>query len=571
CHLATGRIGTPGCGPMSVTGQPNAMGGREVGGLANMLACHLDLENSDHHAAVKTFWNAPHMPEAAGLKAVDMFRAVGDGRIKALWIIHTNPAVSMPEADAVRDAIAECDFVVVSDITGATDTARLAHVLLPAAAWAEKDGTVTNSDRIISRQRPVLAPYGQSRPDWDILAEVGGRMGWTTEFDFQSPAEIFREHAALSGIAGRFGKDFDISALAALSETEYNALEPARWPITPTRQGGRFFADGQFFHADGKAKLLPVHHKAPAAKTGHRYPFRLNTGRVRDQWHTMTRTGLSARLSSHLAEPYLDIHPQDAATLSIEAADLVEVGSPHGTCILRARMTDDVMPGQVFAPMHWTGETAPSARIDALVAGAVDPVSGQPESKASVVSVQKLKAAWYGFAVSTEMPQPNCDYWALARTQAGYRMELAGRSTPANWEETARAMFHLPNAEVTMFTDPARNLHRLALHAGGRLLAAIFIAPEPVAVMRDYLATRPGEEVGSVLIGRTPADVPDPGAVLCSCFGVGINTIARAVEDQGLLSVDDIGSALRAGTNCGSCKPELARLLKSLTLPQAAQ
>ena len=292
---------------------------------------------------------------------------------------------------------------------------------------------------------------------------------------------------------------------------------------------------------------------------------------MRDQWHTMTRTGLSARLSSHLAEPYLDMHPQDAAHLSIEAADLVEVKSPHGICILRARMTNDVTPGQVFAPMHWTGETAPSARIDALVTGAVDPVSGQPESKASVVSVQKLRAAWYGFAVSTQVPEPNCDYWALARTEAGYRMELAGRSEPADWDATARAMFQLPQAQVTSFTDPARNLHRLAFHREGRLLAAIFIAPEPVAVMRDYLATRPGEEVGSVLIGRTPADVPDPGPVLCSCFGVGINTIARAVEDQGLLSVDDIGSALRAGTNCGSCKPELARLLKSLTLPQAAQ
>lgn len=182
-----------------------------------------------------------------------------------------------------------------------------------------------------------------------------------------------------------------------------------------------------------------------------------------------------------------------------------------------------------------------------------------------------MQAAWYGFAISTDLPTPESDYWALARTDAGYRLELAGRSDPANWEETARALFDLPDAEVTSFTDPARNLHRLAFHHEGRLLAAIFIAPEPVAVMRDYLATRPGEEVGSVLMGRTPADVPDPGPVLCSCFGVGINTIARAVEDQGLLTVDDIGQALRAGTNCGSCEPEIAGLLKSLTLPQAAQ
>ncbi|MEO0371908.1 MAG: molybdopterin-dependent oxidoreductase, partial [Pseudomonadota bacterium] len=571
CHLATGRIGLPGCGPLSVTGQPNAMGGREVGGLANMLACHLDLENADHRAAVQSFWNAPQMPEVAGLKAVDMFRAVGDGGIKALWIIHTNPAVSMPEADAVRHAIKGCDFVVVSDITGATDTARLAHVLLPASGWAEKDGTVTNSDRTISRQRPVLSAHGHSRPDWDILAEVGRRMGWKDAFNYASVAEIFREHAALSGIAGAFGKDFDISALANISDHGFDVLEPTRWPIAHDRKGGRFFADGRFYHADGKAKLLPVQHRPPAAKTGRRYPFRLNTGRVRDQWHTMTRTALSARLSSHLAEPYLDIHPQDASELQVVPADLVEVKSPHGTCILRANITADVTRGQVFAPMHWTGETAPSARIDALVTGAVDPVSGQPESKASVVSVHRLQAAWYGFAVTTHRPAPDSAYWALARTDAGYRVELAGRAAPQDWEETARAFFDLPKAQLTSFADPARRLHRLAFHEEGRLLAALFIAPEPVAVMRDYLATRPGQPVDQILVGRAPADVPDPGPVLCSCFGVGINTIARAVEQDGLMSVDDIGSALRAGTNCGSCRPEIANLLKSFTLPQAAQ
>ena len=325
CHLATGRIGKPGMGPFSVTGQPNAMGGREVGGMPNMLACHLDLENADHRDAVRGFWNAPAMPDAPGLKAVDMFRAVGDGRIKALWIIHTNPAVSMPEADAVRDAIAGCDFTVVSDITAETDTARLADVLLPATGWAEKDGTVTNSDRTISRQRAVLPPPGQARPDWAILAEVGRRMGWADAFAYDSPAQIFREHAALSGTAGDFALDFDISGLAALDDAGYAALPPTRWPVTATRQGGRFFADGRFFHPDGKARFVAVTAAPPAARTGPRHPFRLNTGRVRDQWHTMTRTGLSAKLSAHLAEPFLEIHPKDARHFGIAPADLVRV------------------------------------------------------------------------------------------------------------------------------------------------------------------------------------------------------------------------------------------------------
>ncbi|MEM9968752.1 MAG: molybdopterin-dependent oxidoreductase [Pseudomonadota bacterium] len=571
CHLATGRIGLPGCGPFSVTGQPNAMGGREVGGLANMLACHLDLENVIHRSAVQAFWASPKMPSQPGLKAVDMFRAVGQGRIKALWIIHTNPAVSMPEADAVRQAIAGCDFVVVSDVTGATDTARLAHVLLPAAAWAEKDGTVTNSDRTISRQRKVLPGYAGARPDWAALAEVGRRMGWQEAFDYATPAEIFREHAALSGIASKLGKDFDISGLADISDAGFDALEPTRWPVAGARQGGRFFADGRFFHASGKAKLLPVTWRPPAQKPSRRYPFRLNTGRVRDQWHTMTRTGLSPKLSGHLAEPYLDMHPDDAAALAIDPADLVDVKSPTGAAILRVRVTKDVAAGHVFAPMHWTGETAPSGRIDALVAGNVDPVSGQPESKAAVVSVQKMQAAWYGFAVSQRAAAPRCSYWALVKTDCGYRMELAGREMPKDWEAQARSLFDLPNAAVVSFTDEARGTSRLAFHEDGVLLAALFVARQPVAIMRDYLATRPGKSVSGALLGRTPADVPDPGPTLCSCFNVGIHTIARAVEDQRLMDVDAVGCALRAGTNCGSCKPEIAALLAAINRPQAAQ
>ncbi len=571
CHLATGRIGRPGMGPLSVTGQPNAMGGREVGGLANMLACHLDIENAEHRDAVRQFWQAPAMPTEQGLKAVDMFRAVGDGKIKALWIIHTNPAVSMPEADAVRDAIEGCEFVVVSDVTGATDTARLADVVLPASAWAEKDGTVTNTDRTISRQRSVLPAHASARADWDILADVGRRMGWVQAFNYDTPSEIFREHAALSGIAAAMGKDFDISGLSDISEEEYDGLAPTRWPVSKDSQGGRFFAAGGFFHADGRAKFIPVRWKPPAAKRSPKYPFMLNTGRVRDQWHTMTRTALSPKLTSHLAEPYLDVHPEDVVSLDLDPADLVEVKSPHGSAILRLRVTRDVKPGQVFAPMHWTGETAPSGRIDALVAAATDPMSGQPESKASVVSVRKFDAAWYGFAVSLAAPRPRSEYWALAKTEAGYRVELGGKNLVDDWEAEARDLFGLGQATATSFVDATRGLTRVALHEDGRLLAALFVAPEPVAVMRDYLATRPGAPVENVLVGRTPADVPDPGATLCSCFGVGINTIARAIEEQGLTSVDAIGDALRAGTNCGSCRPELADLLNNLQRPKAAE
>lgn len=571
CHLATGRIGRPGMGPLSVTGQPNAMGGREVGGLANMLACHLDIENPAHRTAVRDFWNSPVIADKPGLKAVDMFNAVGEGKIKALWVMCTNPAVSMPEADKVKAAIEGCDFVVVSDMFGDTDTAKLADIVLPATGWGEKDGTVTNSERCISRQKGFLPAPGSARHDWQIICDVAKAMGWAEAFDFASPAEVFREYAAMSTISGRFGRDFDISGLADLSERDYNALAPTYWPVTKDRAGGRFFAEGGFFTPNAKGKMLPVSHRAPQSVPSPEAPFVLNTGRVRDHWHTMTRTARSARLSQHLAEPYLEIHPRDALKLGLKPADLAEVRNGHGRAILRVLVTDRVTPGQVFAPMHWTGQTASAGRIDTLVTANVDPVSGQPESKAATVAIAPYKAAWYGFAVSGDKLTPDTEYWALAKTKSGIRAELAGAAPPADWEGYARALFALPKAEVVTYVDAARGLARLAFLEDGVLRAALFAAREPVALARSYVADLVGRDGGVMaLTGRPGEDQPDPGATVCACFDVGINTILTAIETKGLTNVDAIGAAVSAGTNCGSCKPELAALLASATTAKAA-
>ena len=568
CHLATGRIGRPGMGPLSVTGQPNARGGREVGGLANMLACHMDLENATHRAAVQEFWQSPGLPAKPGLKAVDLFRAVGSGKIKALWIICTNPAVSMPDADRVRAAIAACDFTVVSDLTARTDTARLADVLLPATGWAEKDGTVTNSDRTISRQRAVLSPPGEARHDWDILARVGRRMGWSIAFDYQCPAEIFREHAALSGIAGRFGLDFDISGFADLSDAGYERLQPTRWPVAAARQGGRFFGDGAYFTPSGKARMLALTQQPPETRLEPRYPLRLNTGRVRDQWHTMTRTARAPRLNRHIAEPFLEIHPADAAARGLAPAELARVDSPHGSAVLRVLVTERVQRGTLFAPIHWTGETAPTGRIDAVVAPVVDPVSGQPDSKASAVAVAPFNAAWYGFAVSVARPEPNAPYWARAACDGGWRTELAGLEAPDNWASAARDLFGLdPEGEALSVQDPARGIFRVAFHREGQLIAALFVAPTPVAVARDHLTGLLGGDPALVLSGRPGADQPDPGPVICACLNVGVNTILTAIESGRALSVEAIGEALGAGTNCGSCRPEIAAILARATTP----
>jgi assimilatory nitrate reductase catalytic subunit len=502
-----------------------------------------------------------------------MFKAAGDGRIKALWIIHTNPAVSMPDADAVRAAIAACDFVVVSDITDRTDTARLAHVVLPATAWGEKDGIVTNSERCISRQRAFLPVPGQARPDWDILSDVGRRMGFGADFDFASPAEIFREYAALSGVAGKLGVDFDISALSGLSDADYDTLEPVNWPVTALRTGGRFFGDGRFFTPSGKGRMLAVTTRAPSAVPNAEWPMVLNTGRVRDQWHTMTRTAMSPRLNAHMAEPYLEIHPLDALSLDLAPAALARVESPTGRAILRVLISERVQPGHPFAPMHWTGETASAGRVDALVAAVTDPVSGQPESKASVCRVSAYEATAYGFGLCVTEPAPKTGYWAKARAKSGWRVELAWDGAPVSFVDEARDLFGLSaDHEPILFEDPKRGVHRLAFLRDGLLVAALFVAREPVQVSRSFLLGLLGEaDTASVLAGQPGANRPDPGATVCACFDVGVNTIRAAIANQRLTSVEAIGAALQAGTNCGSCKPELRALLETVAPRLAAE
>jgi assimilatory nitrate reductase catalytic subunit len=563
CHLATGRIGHPGMGPFSVTGQPNAMGGREVGGLANMLACHLELENPAHRAAVQGFWASPRIADRPGLKAVDMFRAVEEGRIKALWVLHTNPAVTMPEADRVARAIAACDFVVVSDIWPDTDTARLAHVLLPATGWGEKDGTVTNSERMISRQRAFLPAPREARPDWWQLAQVAQRMGFSG-FDWAGPGEVFVEYARLSGVAAGLGSDFDISGLAG---ADYAGLAPVIWPQGSSTQR-RFFGDGRFHTPDGRGRMIPVSARLPAKAT-EAHPFRLNTGRVRDQWHTMTRTGLAPRLSQHLAEPYLELHPKDALRLGLGPATLAEVQSPQGRAVLRVLVSDKVAPGHPFAPIHWTGQTAPTGRIDALVPGLCDPVSGQPASKSAAVAICPFAARWYGFAVSRQDLAPDCDYWAKARVAGGLQVELAGSRLPEDWSAWASALFGASPAMA--LSDPARGVHRFAFTEGGQLIGALFVSPEPVRLARGHLAGLLGLGAADALAGRPGADRPDPGPTVCACLNVGLNTILEAIHNRGLLSVEALGAALGAGTNCGSCRPELAALLQGQAQREAAE
>ncbi|MGE5157114.1 MAG: molybdopterin oxidoreductase family protein, partial [Gemmatimonas sp.] len=342
CHLATGRIGKIGASPFSLTGQPNAMGGREVGGLANQLAAHMGFTPPDIDR-VRRFWKAPRIATHEGLKAVQLFEAIARGEIKALWVMGTNPAVSLPDADVVREALKKLELFVVSENVRRNDTVDAGvQVLLPALAWGEKSGTVTNSERRISRQRAFLPAPGEARPDWWIMCEVAKRLGFGAAFGFRSAAEIFREHASLSTFENSGCRDFDIGGLKELSDDAYDTMSPVQWPLRSgeVEPQPRFFADGGFYATDRKARFVAPEVPALRSETSAGRPLRLNTGRIRDQWHTMTRSGVSPRLGSHLPEPFVEIHPDDANRFGIIDDSFARITTDYGQCILKVVVSE---------------------------------------------------------------------------------------------------------------------------------------------------------------------------------------------------------------------------------------
>ncbi|MCP5146248.1 MAG: molybdopterin-dependent oxidoreductase [Gammaproteobacteria bacterium] len=569
-HLATGRIGSPGSGPFSITGQPNAMGGREVGGLATQLAAHMQIDNPEHQALAGRFWNSETVARRAGYKAVDLFEAMLNGHVRAVWIAGTNPVASMPDSARVRQALRQCELVVVADCIADTDTARLADVVLPALTWGEKDGTATNSERCISRQRGRLQSAGDARPDWWMFAELGKRLGFGDAFAFNSPAQIFREHAALSGFENDGKRAFDIVGLANITDDDYESLQPVQWPVTASAAQGtaRLFADGRFFTGDGRARFAIVQPEPPREARCNTWPLLLNTGRLRDQWHTMARTGSAPRLLAHIDRPWLYACAEDIECLGLVEGEVATVSSPRGSCLLQVRGDDGLRTGELFAPMHWNGQYASSANVGRLIAPRVDALSGQPELKQTAVMAKPFAVTtWARLVTADDIDPGSPDYWVRIPHQYGLIHDLAV-SGPFDWQGWLTTRFGQP-VQVVQSGSPGEDSHWVAL-AQGRVLGVLHVAAAfaRLPAIESLMAAWQEAPVMAVIEAMLADDwARESGSadMVCACFRVNAEAIKAAIAD-GCDCVQAVGDRLKCGTRCGSCKPEINGLLRQSRL-----
>lgn len=592
-HLATGQIGKPGAGPFSLTGQPNAMGGREVGGMATMLAAHRDIGNDDHRAQVEALWGVSGLSARPGLPAVEMFDALAQGKIKAIWIACTNPVHSMPDIERVRKALRTAEFVVVQEAFEQTDTVPYADVLLPASSWGEKSGTVTNSERRISRVRPAVEAPGEAKPDWWIANEVArrlearlcpprpsennhGQQPGASLFSFSSPRDVFDEHRALT-----IGRDLDIGGLS------YDRLEsdgPQQWPCPADAKAGsaRRYTDGLFATADGRARFHAPHYLPVAEPADARYPFRLLTGRLRDQWHGMSRTGRAGILFNHAPEAALSMRREDAARRGLKSGDLVTIASRRGRLVLPLEMSDDLPPGTVFAAMHWNGQFLDSGGINEATIGAVDPDSKQPELKHAAVRVEAAKLPWRLVAAKRGdalMLRAAVQPLLAERRYASIRVEAddlivvtaADVEADASWIERLHDALGLARGDDLLEYRDARRGRAQRVAWSGQFVDGFLVTGETSAAsaLIEQIRTAQawdGPRHAIVLLGgdgtqrtRTPRD-----RVVCNCKQVTQSQIEHAIGEGAAL--DELKSTLGCGSVCGSCVPEIKRML-SATAP----
>ena len=596
-HLATHQIGKPGAGPFSLTGQPNAMGGREVGGMANLMSGHRDLANAEHRAEVAALWGIDSVPATPGKTAVELFDAVRNGDIKILWIACTNPAQSMPDQALIRKALEKAELVIVQEAYASTATVAYADVLLPATSWAEKDGTVTNSERRITRVKPVLAKPGETLHDWEIATRFAQKLEValgraTTMFAYDAPEQVWNEHRESTR-----GRDLDITGLS------FDLLEqqgPQQWPYPAAARSGkvRLYEDGVFATANGRARFVDTQYQPVAEAVDARYPFHLNTGRLRDQWHGMSRTGMVGQLFAHAPEASVVLAQSDIDRRGMAAGDLVHVTSRRGTQILPLAAGDDMRAGQAFIAMHW-GEEYVSGRaqggaathgVNGLTLPAIDPVSKQPELKHAAVKILKAelpaRLLIFGWVDADRAQQLQLQLRPYLRQFAYASCTLFGREKTGVLLRAAddypvdpvllaeiEALFGICGTAVLRYDDQRRGNARHLLLDQGKLQAVSLTGDLSAETwLKDYLqGGQSVAELGRLLLmpsNSPPQGFTARGRIVCNCFNVAESDIAGVLAQQDMVNYGSnsamltiLQDQLKCGTNCGSCIPELKKLI----------
>ncbi|HHF0482876.1 TPA: nitrate reductase [Vibrio antiquarius] len=555
-HLATGKIAKSGCGPFSITGQPNAMGGREVGGLANQLAVHRAFD-ADSIKQVQAFWDSPEIATKPGLKAVELFEAVERGEIKVLWIMATNPVVSLPDNQMVKRALEACPFVIVSDITAESDVAKYADVLLPAAGWGEKQGMVTNSERRMSRQRQFQVPPGEAKPDWWAISQVGQALCTLEKiqngFAFTSERAVFREYAAMTGMNADSPLKLNLSEYANLTEQEYEEWVPTQWG------GERPFADGIYSHPDGKARFV-VTSELPQ-RLERTKGWWLNTGRQRDQWHTMTRTGHIAHLAASELEPTVYMNTLSATQNRLKAGQLTKLFQPTSNTSIYAKVAIDEGLGfqELFMSMHWAGRYGGESSVNAIINSAKDPISGQPAFKSSYVEVQDAAVKTYGMFIGTQFDSDKFLYSAFqAESNLGiWRFAHDKRPKKQSFcrtEKSRRITIDIAQSWLAVDYDLVGDVRIIR--------SVLMVSSEPIQT--DYtnfthLIGKPMELSQLLTITQSQSSAK----LVCSCFRVTDKQIHDAMEKQDCTSLTQLQNKLKCGTNCGSCVSQIKQMVDS--------
>jgi len=585
-HLATGQIGKPGAGPFSLTGQPNAMGGREVGGMANLMSGHRDLGNAEHRAEIASLWGVDSVPEKAGKTAVEMFEAVKSGEIKAIWIACTNPAHSMPDLNNVLESLGNAELVVVQDAFNNTSTAQYADVLLPASTWGEKEGSVTNSERRITRVNPAVMPPAEARHDWAIMVDFAQRLEkrlgkTTTLFPYAATEDIFNEHRETTR-----GRDLDITGL---SYKLLNEQGPQQWPFKAGDATGkvRLYADGVFATADGKAKFINTSYQPTADRIDARYPLHLLTGRLRDQWHGMSRTGTVAQLFNHVEEPFIYMNQDDMSRRLIKDGDIVKVSNKRGSLILPVKASDDIQVTQTYIPMHWSSEFMNGLGVNAMMPSAYDKTSKQPELKHTAIKIEKMALPWRMTVMRsiTDLSSlqqlrslmKGFDYATcglFGRQQHGYAGMLVFKAAHSEAPDNALIaeidgiLGMTDGMPLLNYQDDKRGISKRILvedSGNDKKVTGVRLVGETLATawLKEIMSS--GEFTDDLRkwalapLSTPPAGQPGRGKVVCNCFNVSENEIIDAVSRGADLIT--LQNKLKCGTECGSCVPELKKLV----------